>query len=286
MTTRWMRLYYFALFGAIGGLIAWQLSNLLGLSFTPSVYLSEIIVGGLMGLAIGLLLGLAEGLLTRNFIHALRTGLFGGLLGLVGGAIGLPMGELLFQTYGAQTWARPAGWAIFGFLTGFAVGLKGGIQAWKSALGGFLGGLMGGYILEFAMQKIKNSLLGKAIGLILLGASMGVFIALIAYALSRVWLEVKTGKLKGTEFILDKFLKKGISNPIIGNSPLKADIVIPDPMISPQHAMLTGEGDHFNLKDMSLEGTYVNDKKIEQVRLKDHQTIRMGKTVMVYREKR
>ena len=286
MTTRWMRVYYFFLFGAIGGLIAWQVSNLLGLSFTSNIYLSEIIVGGLMGLAIGVLLGLAEGLLTLNFIHALRTGLFGGLLGLAGGAIGLPLGELLFQIFGAQTWSRLLGWGLFGLLTGLALGLKGGIQAWKSTLGGLLGGLLGGYFLEFAMQKIKDPPLGKAIGLILLGGLVGVFIALIAYALSRVWLEVKTGKLKGTEFILDKFLKKGINNPIIGNSPLKADIVLPDPMISPQHAMLNGEGDHFTLKDMSLEGTFVNGKKIEQVRLRDRQNIHMGKTELVYREKR
>ena len=120
MTTRWMRLYYFALFGAIGGLIAWQISNLLGLSFTPNIYLSEVIVGGLMGLVIGLLLGLAEGLLTLNFIHALRSGFFGGLLGLAGGAIGLPLGEVFFQTSGALSWSRPLGWGLFGLLTGLA----------------------------------------------------------------------------------------------------------------------------------------------------------------------
>jgi hypothetical protein len=221
-----------------------------------------------------------------NFIQALRSGFFGGLLGLAGGAIGLPLGEVFFQTSGALSWSRPLGWGLFGLLTGLAVGLKGGIQAWKSTIGGLLGGLLGGFILEVARQSIKDTQLGKAVGLILLGAFVGVFIALIAYALSRVWLEIKTGKLKGTEFILDKFLKKGITNPIIGNSPLKADIVLPDPMISPQHAILNGEGDHFTLKDISLEGTYVNDKKIEQVRLKDRQTIRMGKTEMVYREKR
>jgi hypothetical protein len=286
MTTRWMRLYYFALFGAIGGWIAWQLSNLLGLSFTPNIFLSELIVGGLIGLSIGLLLGLAEGLLTRNLIQALRSGLFGGLLGLAGGAIGLPLGEFIFQGYGAVTWSRALGWGLFGMLTGLAVGIKGGVQAWKSTLGGLLGGVLGGFILEFARQQLKDPQAGKAIGLILLGALVGAFIALIAYALSQVWLEVKTGKLKGTDFILDKFLKKGITSPIIGNSALKADIVLPDAMMSAQHAILNGEGDHFTIKDISMEGTYVNDKKIEQVRLKDHQTIRMGKTELVYREKR
>ena len=56
---RYSRLYYYTLLGAIGGLIAWQISNLLGLSFWKTLYLSEIVVGGLIGLSIGLLIGLS-----------------------------------------------------------------------------------------------------------------------------------------------------------------------------------------------------------------------------------
>ena len=48
--TRIMRLYYYGVAGAIGGLIAWQLSNLIGLSFTPILYLNEMIVGAVIGL--------------------------------------------------------------------------------------------------------------------------------------------------------------------------------------------------------------------------------------------
>ncbi len=42
----------------------------------------------------------------------------------------------------------------------------------------------------------------------------------------------------------------------------------------------------FSLKDMSLAGTYINGKKIEQIQLTNGQKIRMGNTEMVYHEKR
>ena len=59
--SRLMRLYYYAVLGAMGGLIGWQASNVVGLSFWSNIYLSEIVVGGLIGLSIGALIGLAEG---------------------------------------------------------------------------------------------------------------------------------------------------------------------------------------------------------------------------------
>jgi Inner membrane component of T3SS, cytoplasmic domain len=283
---RQMRTYYYAIFGAIGGLIGWQASNLLGLSFSPNLYVSEAIVGALVGLSIGLLIGITEGALTRNLVQILKSGLFSGLLGAVAGAIGLPLSEFLFQKLGAGLIGRAMGWGLFGLLLGLAQGVVGRSQAWKGMLGGLLGGLLGGALLEISHRYFANSLTGKMVGLILLGASVGAFISLIVTLLSRAWLEVISGKLKGTEFILDKFRKKGIPAIAIGSSPLKSEIVLPDPDIAPQHAMLTGDGAHFTLKDMSLSGTFINKKRIERSVLANRQTIHMGNTEMVYHEKR
>ena len=283
---RLMRLYYYGVLGAIGGVIGWQASNLLGLSFTGNVYLSEIVVGALIGFFIGLLIGLAEGLLTRNLLLAGRAGLFSGVLGLAGGAIGLPLAEALFQLLGGQAWARAVGWGIFGLLIGLVASATGGSQIWKGALGGLLGGILGSLLLDGARSWLSDPLLGKAAGLLLLGASVGTFIAMIVFLLSRAWLEVTSGKLKGTEFILDKFMRAEGPSAFIGSDALKADIVLPDPDVAPQHAMLKGAGTHFNLKDMSLNGTFINNQRIEQAALKNRQTIRVGNTQCVYHEKR
>jgi hypothetical protein len=283
---RFTRLYYYALLGAIGGLIGWQLSNIVGLSFTQNLYISEVAVGALIGFSIGALIGISEGAALRSPGYAARAGLISGLFGAAGGAIGLPIAEAAFQVLGGEAWTRALGWGLFGGLIGAGLGFSSGAQWWKPALGGLIGGAVGGALLEMARTRLADPLTGKAIGLGLLGASVGVFIALIVLLLSKAWLEVVTGKLKGTEFVLDKFVHANGPSAYVGSSALKADIVLPDPDIDPQHAMLKGGDTHMNIKDMSQKGTFINGRKIEQARLENEQAIRIGNTQMVYHEKR
>lgn len=284
--SRRMRTYFYAVLGGIGGLIGWQVSNMLGLSFGPNLYLSEALVGALVGLCVGLFIGLTEGAMTLNVVQATKSGFVSGLLGLVAGAIGLPVSEFLFQGVGAGYPGRALGWALFGMLIGLAEGIFGKSQTWKGMLGGFIGGGIGGILLEAIRGYLQDPLAGKAFGLVLLGASVGAFISLVEVALGRAWLEVTSGKLKGTEFMLDKFMRAKGPSIAIGSSPLKSEIVLPDPDIAPQHAMLAGNGSQFTVRDMSLSGTYINNRRIEQARLSNGQRIRMGNTEMVYHEKR
>ena len=284
--SRLMRLYYYTILGAAGGLIGWQVSNLVGLSILETVYMSEVVVGGLVGLSIGLLLGLSDAFYSRNALTMIKSALVNGVLGMLGGAVGLPAAEWLFQTLGGEAWSRALGWGGFGLLIGLAVGVTGGSQIWKPALGGMLGGLLGGAALEGARVWLADTLLGKAVGLGLVGAFIGAFIALIVLLLSKAWLEVTSGKMQGNEFILDKFLKTNGPSAYIGSSALKADIVLPDPDVAPQHAMIKGADSHFTLKDMSLDGTFINNHKIELASLKNRQVIKVGNTEMVYHERR
>jgi len=284
--SRYSRLYYYSLLGAIGGLIGWQISNVLGLSFTDNLYLSEVVVGGLIGFCIGALIGLSEGFAARSPLFALRSGVLSGLFGMLGGAIGLPLAEYGFQALGGEAWTRALGWAVFGGLIGAGIGFTSGSQLWKPILGGVLGGAIGGALLELARARLADPLIGKAAGLGLVGAAVGAFIAFIVLLLSRAWLEVVTGKLKGTEFILDKFIHANGPSAFVGSDALKADIVLPDPDIAPQHAILKGADSHMTLKDLSRHGTFINNRKIEVADLQDEQAIRMGNTQLVYHEKR
>ncbi|MGB8253256.1 MAG: FHA domain-containing protein [Anaerolineaceae bacterium] len=281
-----IRTYFFMIVGAISGLIGWQASNLIGLSITPNVYLAEIPVGAVIGLTFGVLLGAIEGMLSRHWVKTLKGLLIGAIIGLVAGAIALPLSEWLFQTVGAGILGRAIGWGFFGLVIGLAAGITSGAQLWKGMLGGLIGGVVGGSLMEIFAQSLSNLLLGKALGMILLGASIGIFISLIVVLLARAWLEVKSGKLKGTEFILDKFMKARGPSIFIGSDALKSEIVLPDPDISPQHAMLTGDGSTFEIKDMSMSGTFINNRRIERTELNDHQTIKLGNTELVYHEKR
>jgi hypothetical protein len=283
---RQMRTYFYAVLGGIGGLLGWQVSNMLGLSIVTNLYASEALVGALVGLCVGVCIGVTEGIMTLNLIQAAKSGIFSGLLGMLAGAVGLPLSEFFFQTVGAGYFGRALGWALFGMLIGLAEGVFGKSQIWKGMLGGFIGGAIGGILLEAVRTALRDPLAGKAFGLVLLGASVGAFISLVEVALGRAWLEVTSGKLKGTEFMLDKFMHSKGPAIAIGSSPLKSEIVLPDPDIAPQHAMLTGDGHQFTMKDMSLSGTFINNRKVEQARLGNGQRIRMGNTELVYHEKR
>ncbi|MBI4786149.1 MAG: FHA domain-containing protein [Chloroflexi bacterium] len=282
-----LRSYYYAVLGALGALIGWRITDTFGFVGGQSVYLSDVLLGAVIGLCLGVLIGASEGLLTRSWYKALRAGALAGGIGMIAGAIGLPLGEFIFQATGGELIGRALGWGVFALLIGLSEGITGGTQMWKGAVGGLIGGVVGGVIL-FLLQSIFGiTVLGKMLGLAILGAAVGVFIALMVVLLSRAWLEVKSGKLKGTEFILDKFMPVHGPAAIIGSNDFKADIAIPDPDMAPQHARLKGAGTHFVLEDMSVgKGTFVNGRRVEMARLTNNATIRVGNTELVYHEKR
>ena len=284
--SRTLRAYYYTILGAIGGLLAWQASNLIGLSFSGNIYLSDAVVGALIGLCLGFPLGAADGFLSHSVLRGLRSGLRYGIVGMLAGAIGLPLGEIAFHMFRAGVFARALGWGLFGLMLGFAEGFAGQSEIWKGALGGALGGLLGGLVLEATLPLLGDLAYGKALGLGLLGAAIGAMIAFVVVVLSKSWLEVTEGKLRGTTFILDKFMADGAPSAIIGSSPLKSEIVLMDPDVEPQHAMLIGSGSHFTIKDMSMGGTFVGRSKVEQARLADGRVLRMGQTALVYHERR
>jgi hypothetical protein len=287
--SRNLRMYYYAVLGAIGGLVGWRLTDLGDLlpRSGMGIYATDLLQGAALGLAIGFTIGLAEGIFSRSILRGLRAAAISGGIGLLAGAIALPLSEFVFNIVGAKVPGRALGWAIFGALVGLSDGITSGSQMWKGSLGGLIGGAIGGVLLELVFAQLRDSLLGKVTGLMVLGASIGIFTALIVVALSRAWLEVRSGKLQGTEFILDKFLAEKSHAAIIGSNVMKSDIAIPDPDAAPQHARLKGAGTYFSLQDMSIgKGTFVNGKKIEKHRLSDRETIRIGSTEIVYHEKR
>ncbi|MBI4670897.1 MAG: FHA domain-containing protein [Chloroflexi bacterium] len=282
-----MRAYYYAILGALGALAGWRLTDTLGFVSGQTVYISDALLGGAIGLCVGCLIGASEGLLRRSWYRALRAGALAGAVGLVAGAVGLPLSEFIFQLTGGELVGRVLGWSIFGLLLGLSEGITGGTQMWKGAAGGAIGGAVGGAVLYLLQSWLGITVLGKMLGLIVLGAAVGAFIALIVVLLSRAWLEVLNGKLKGTEFILDKFLHEHGPAAVIGSNDFKADIAIPDPDLAPQHARLKGAGSHFVIEDLSVgKGTFVNGQRVQLARLSDRAKIRVGNTELLYHERR
>jgi hypothetical protein len=69
--------------------------NILGLSFTNNLFLSEVIVGALLARD-RLLIGFGEGFAAQSFLFRIRKSVLSALLGAVGGAIALPIAEGVF----------------------------------------------------------------------------------------------------------------------------------------------------------------------------------------------
>jgi len=69
---------------------------------------------------------------------------------------------------------------------------------------------------------------------------------------------------------------------MIGRAPLN-HIVIDDPVVSAQHAMLMRVGDTYWLKDLdSTNGTHINGVLVPDAKLKDGDTIRFGSVAAVF----
>ena len=69
----------------------------------------------------------------------------------------------------------------------------------------------------------------------------------------------------------------GEGRTLIGRSP-ECDVFLDDVTVSRRHAELLGEGETFSIRDLgSLNGTYVNRKRIESVVLEDDDEVQIGK---------
>jgi pSer/pThr/pTyr-binding forkhead associated (FHA) protein len=89
-------------------------------------------------------------------------------------------------------------------------------------------------------------------------------------------LVVQRGPGSGSRFLLDKDVVQAGRHP-------DSDIFLDDVTVSRRHAELTRSGDSFAVSDAgSLNGTYVNRDRIDQVVLKDGDEVQIGKYRLVF----
>lgn len=257
-----MRLYRNAVMGALGGLAAWALLSLF-VRFETTTLGALLLKDALLGAGVGFCLGAAvaatyareEGWGRKH----LRPLLLSAAIGALAGLIGLIAGEAIFLLANGGVWPRAAGWAICGALLGAGQWLVTGSKdkGIYAALGGLLGGLIGGATYERLSLWLRgvgdNSAaaltVGSAVGLILLGAFICLFIGLVEGILRRAWLFFWRGPLEGQTRTVDN--RRAATT--IGRGE-QADIMVrDDPAMQPVHAVLEAQPGGFLLRPRAGE---------------------------------
>lgn len=280
-----LQIYYNAVFGAIGGLLGWLLVGSVSTG-SWAILVAYAFVGAGVGLAIGALTGMVEGaVVKRSARRALIGALLGAAAGLVSGVLGLLIGEEVFLLIGGGIIGRALGWLLLGLFLGIGegVGSRSRKRMSYGALGGTLAGALGGLLYEGMTQAFLNrgdtvQMIVGAIGLMLIGASLGAIIPLtIGIVGGKGTLRVRHGKRAGLELTIVDAVTIGSYD--------GCQLYLPgDPAVAPKHARIYRKGSQFFLEDLSsADGTLVDGARVARgvtVEIKRGATIQVGATVI------
>lgn len=210
--------------GAIGGLITFGLffpilrSNALvgtgnagegwGGTFVRGYLAQGILLGAMIGMVIGASLVAAEEWYTGSGIRITQRAMFGAMVGAGCGALGGLDGQFVFTVFSplSVVIARSAGWALMGAGAGLCPGAAGQSlkRAELGAFGGLVGGFCGGLLFDVLAMVTHTSDLGRAVGLVLVGAMIGIMVGLIEEVAKEHWVTVLTGAKEGQSYPITK----------------------------------------------------------------------------------
>lgn len=168
---------------------------------------------------------------------------------------------------------RLIGWTFMGLMLGIGVGLAtvSLSNILKGALGGLIGGLVGGAGFDLIGSFSQSGLASRLIGFCVIGLAIGFFIGLVHQLTKSAWLSVEAGRLRGRQFRLE-----GVSM-MLGRAEESAVGLFGDPGVQPRHAVISRQGDSYTLKNLAVQaGALVNGNRIETVRLRDGDRIKIG----------
>lgn len=255
-----------------------------------------------------------EGVTTRNWIRMLERSVLGSFLAALFATLAfLPAGLLLMissKILSAEVTKHPdlmvvtiqdvsgtaffgfaacrsAAWACIGAATGLGMNLARATRAQlrNSVIGGALGGALGGLFFDPIDRWLTRSLfddggLSRLVGLLAVGLSIGIFVALVERLAREAWLRVRTGPLAGKSFILYK------TPTVVGSAP-QADVYLyKDADIDPSHVSIHRVGTVYEIEDMgSRMGTTVGGARIRRRRLASGDQIVIGSTILDFEER-
>ncbi len=295
-------IYYTALCGGWAALGGWGLSRL---------FEGGVMAAAMQGMMLGLLVALGVGLMDVLGAGSAQGGkpmvrcLVCVAVGAIGGFLGGLLGQLLANTTDSETTQgtlRTIGWTLTGLLVGASVGVydllarltrgenTGGAR--KKLLNGLIGGAVGGMFGSVFLLMLKgaldnlfvnkpNALTPSAVGFVVLGLCIGLFIGLAQVILKQAWIKVERGFKPGREMILTK------PETIIGRAEGCDVGLYGDRAVERTHAKIIHRAHEYLIADASTpRGTYVNGQRIAgPVPLKSGDMIRVGDCILRFEER-
>jgi hypothetical protein len=290
-----VRIYYNAVFGALGGLIGWMLYGVFG-NRNPDPGIEQVaqmlLAGTFIGGFIGYLVVSVEAIRDGALVRTARLATYGVILGAMGGAVGMLVGDqvnyflnkLLGNYFFVAMLARGLGWMVLGV----AIGMSEGIAA-KSlgkfsygTLGGLLGGFFGGCLFGlFYYVAVHNregtNYWSNALGLVILGACIGSLSALVQAVFQPASVKVMRGWQEGREYPLEKPAS------LLGRDE-HADIALfRDMKVEKKHAYIKRIGPNYLLLNNGAppQCTLVNEVPVAQsLELHDGDRIQLGNVLL------
>ena len=302
--------------GAVAGLLAWALTDLTGwfpfLRVQTALYPTDpqlLLYGAAFGLLLGLMLGIIEGLALGSQRRMGTALIWGGVVGIVGGAVGTCWGQTVYGmlaphdmdagdgspvSFFQRLFARAVGYSIVGAIVGAAQGAsrRSWVIARQGAFGGFVGGAIGGIVFQVTAILLNTAVIARLAALVATGALVGFFVSLVQNLFKQAWIRVVLGRNEGKEYLLAKPVTT------IGRSELSDIGLYGDPSIAPTHAVieaLPAQKRHRlrHVADQPGQGrggpyppTLVNGQPVTAEQwLADGDTVQVGKRTLLFHEK-
>jgi len=261
-------------------------------------WLQMIIGGTIIGGVIGYFVVSVDAVRDQALARFARLASYGALLGALGGAAGMYLGDLantflisLSNNLFMAMVARGVGWTFLGVAIGMSEGIaarslgKFSYGAIGGALGGFIGGCIFGLLYFLSIQQSETSNIGNALGsyfgnslgLVVLGACIGSLSALVQGVFQPASVKVMRGWQEGREYALDKAAS------LLGRDE-HADIpLFRDMKVEKKHAFIKRVGQRFVLVNnrAPAEQTLVNEAPVpHSVELNDGDRIQLGNVIL------
>jgi hypothetical protein len=274
--------YDLALAGAIGAVFGLYLY--VELVHTNDLWFRDALAGVAIGGTLGFVLNAAGPFRDGAWLRLSRAATWGALAGAAGGAAGLLLGEAVLGGLKGGTLGRAVSWMILGLGIGASQGLADrSIQRLKFGLiGGGLGGFVGGFLFEQLRDRLGNRYdLSQGVGMVILGAGLGLFLALVEQALRRAWVQVLRGRQEGRAYLLaNRVSRLGLDEHVeVG--------LFGDLTVARRHAEIEATPDGYVLHNHDPKGrTKVNGAAVAGKQpLKDGDRVELGQTLLVFRQR-